>query len=123
MNWKDPVNRGTLSDIEDLAYPPSGGKWKMLSGGILLPLGIGYFAVRAWIDREAVWFGRNDINLDLKGEAARAMALCYLGAAAWAHFRWFWGLKPAWRVFTIGTVCSLVLILGGCGAACYHVFR
>ncbi len=123
MGWNDNMNRNTVDDIEDLSYPPSGGRVKMIVLGILLPLVIGYFAARAWMTQEAVWLGERGATMIVKGVAAKALGVCYFGAAGFCHFRWFWGLVPAYRVFTIGIVLSMILGLGGCGTACYYVFR
>lgn len=123
MGWNDPVSRHTLDDIEDLSYPPSGGRVKMIVLGILLPMVVGYFATRSWIDQEAVWFGRGGADMTVKGDAARSLAVCSFAAAAFCHFRWFWGLIPSYRVFGIGIAISMIVGLGGCAAAFYHTFQ
>lgn len=123
MGWNDNMNRNTVDDIEDWSYPPSGGRMKMILLGILLPLMIGGYASKAWMTQEAVWLGRGGADMIVKGGAARALAVCYLGGAAFCHFRWLWGLVPAYRVFTIGIVLSIIVALSGCGSAFYYVFR
>ena len=40
MNWNKDRNRHSLDDIEDLAYPPTGGRGKIILLGVLLPIGI-----------------------------------------------------------------------------------
>lgn len=87
----------------DLGYPPSGGGRKMIAFGLLLPLVVAAYALKAWIEAEAVWFGRH-AGMTLVGDAARAMAVAYFAVATLAHFRWFWGLVPLYRVFLTGTV-------------------
>lgn len=123
MNWNENPNRHTLGDIENLSYPPTGGRVKMVLLGGVLPLLIAYFAAKAWIDQEAIWFGRGNSDMTVKGDAARAMAICYLASALFSHFRWFWGLLPSYRVFSIGIVLSMILGLGGCAGATYFVLR
>ena len=123
MGWNDGMNGDSLDTVEDLAYPPSGGRGKMIVLGILLPLAVGYYAGKSWINQEAVWLGRSGPDMIVKGEAAKALAVCYFAAAAFCHFRWFWGLVPVYRVFTVGIVLSMIVGLGSCGTACYYVFR
>ncbi|MFC7339390.1 hypothetical protein ACFQY0_19515 [Haloferula chungangensis] len=61
--------------------------------------------------------------MTIKGDAARSMAVTYLAAACFSHFRWFWGLLPSYRIFTAGIVVSMILGLGGCAGATYFVLR
>lgn len=61
--------------------------------------------------------------MTVKGDAARSLAVCYFAAAAFCHFRWFWGLIPSYRVFGIGIAISMIVGLGGCAAAFYHTFQ
>ena len=121
MNSNKNPNDNTLNDIEDLAYPPSGGRGKMIAFGIILPLVIAWFSARAWIDQEAIWFGNRSSDMTIKGDAARSMAVTYLAVALFAHFRWFWGLLPSYRIFTVGIVLSMILGLGGCAGATYFM--
>lgn len=123
MSWNPDMNRNTVDDIEDLAYPPNGGRVKLVVLGIIVPLIIAWFAGKAWISQEATWFGHRGSSMLVKGDTARALAVCEFAAAAFCHFRWFWGLLPAYRVFTYGTALSMILGLGGFGAACYFLCR
>ena len=120
MNWNKNLNEGSAEDIESWAYPPSGGRMKMILLGIVVPMPICYYAVHAWIIQEATWLGRGE-DMIVKGGAAQALALYYFAIAAFFHFRYFWGLWPAYRVFEIGIVLSMMVGLGGCGTACYYV--
>lgn len=117
------MNRNTVSEIEDLSYPPTGGRVKIAILGILLPLLLAYFASKAWIDQVATWPGNRGHGVIVKGETARAIAVCKLAVALFCHFRWFWGIVSTYRVFTIGMVVSLILFLCGLGAALYFGFR
>ncbi|WP_193211923.1 hypothetical protein [Luteolibacter marinus] len=121
MKWTDNPYHRTATEAEDLSYPPSGGRVKQVILGGILPAVILYFAARAWISEEAVWFGRGRSDLLLQGPAARAMAVTYASAGLFCHFRWFWGLVPVYRVFEIGTILSILGFLGGLGFAGYHV--
>ena len=94
----------------------------MILRGILLPLLIAAYAAGIWITEETTWIGRGT-DVKVKGETARSLAVCYFAAASFAHFRWFWGLRPCYTIFEIGTVLSLLAGLGGCGAALYYAFR
>lgn len=76
MGWNDNMNRNTVDDIEDLSYPPSGGRVKMILLGLLLPLMIGGYASKPRMGQEAVWLGRGGADMIVKGEAARALAVC-----------------------------------------------
>jgi hypothetical protein len=99
-------------DYEDFAYPPNGGRVKLILLGLIIPGIIAYFAIRAWLTKEAYWPSRRGQGLIVHGESAQALAVVYLSVAAFFHFRWFWGLIQADRVFQIGTVCSLLTFLG-----------
>ena len=99
-------------DSEDFAYPPSGGRNKLVLLGILLPGFIAWHAAHAWIARVAYWPSRRGAGIVIHGEAARAMAVLYLSVALFIHFRWFWGLLQKDRAFLSGTVGSCLLFLG-----------
>ena len=89
--------------------------------GILVPLAIAGYALSGYF-HEAIWWPGKGGGVTLKGDSAKALALSYFGAAAAAHFRWFRGILPAYRIFTWGTTLSLVLWISGCGTAFYHEF-
>jgi hypothetical protein len=99
-------------DYEDLAYPPNGGRVKLILLGCLIPGIIAWFAIKAWLMKEAYWPGRRGSGMLVHGESAQAMAVVYLSVAAFFHFRWFWGLIQTHQIFQIGTICSLLLFLG-----------
>jgi hypothetical protein len=46
--------------------------------------------------------------MTLAGDAARALAVCYMSIDAFCHFRWFWGLLGEERIFKVGIVCSML---------------
>jgi hypothetical protein len=122
MNWSENPNRHTASDAEDLAYPPSGGRVKLVILGILLPLGVVYFGVQAWWSEEAIWFGNRGSDLVVRGATAKSLGVAYTSVGLFCHFRWFWGLLPVYRVFEVGTVLSLMGFLGALIAGVYHLF-
>jgi len=122
MKWFENPYRHTADEAEDLAYPPSGGWVKMVLLGIIVPVGIGYAGVQAWMTEEAVWFGRRGVDLVVRGRTARALGVVYGSVGLFCHFRWLWGLIPVYRVFEIGTMASLLGILGGIGFAVYYAF-
>jgi hypothetical protein len=99
--------------IEDLAFPPTGGQIKLALLGIALPGIIAYYGIHVWITEEAVWPVRRGFNMVSHGESAKAIAVVYLSTAAFFHFRWVWGLIQAHRIFYVGTVCSMVVFVGG----------
>ncbi|MFT3991517.1 MAG: hypothetical protein QM680_08900 [Luteolibacter sp.] len=112
-----------MAFIDGIVYPPSGGRVKQVLLGVVVPLVIGYFAYQSWVKQEAVWFGAGaGGSLKLHGKAAQSMALCYAAPALFAHFRWFWGLVPVYRIFEIGVILAILVGLGGCGAAYYYRF-
>lgn len=98
-------------DTEDFAYPPTGGKFKLIVVGIIIPVFIAYYGVNTWLAEEAYWPGRGG-GVTLRGESARAMAVLYMSVASFVHFRWFWGLIQAERVFKVGMVSSMLIFLG-----------
>ena len=83
----------------------------------------GFEPSKAWIDQVATWPGNRGHGVIVKGETARAIAVCKLAVALFCHFRWFWGIVSTYRVFTIGMVVSLILFLGGLVTALYFAFR
>jgi hypothetical protein len=99
-------------DFEDLAYPPEGGRVKLILLGLVVPGVIAYFAARAWVNQQAYWPGSRGSGMTVRGEAAQALAMAYMSIGAFMHFRWCWGLMSAHRTFQIGTVCSLLVFLG-----------
>ena len=104
-------------DLEDILNPPNGGRVKLVLMGILLPLIVAYFGVRAWITEETICyypgrFGQYGPIVE-HGRAAMALGVTYTSVGVFGHVRWFWGLLPACRVFEIGTVVSLLGISGG----------
>ncbi len=121
MSWNPDLNRTAADDFENLSYPPNGGRVKLAILGIILPLAIAYFAGKAWITQEAVWPERGGWSMLVTGNTARSLAVCYFAAAAFCHFRWFWGLLPSYRVFICGTVLSMLVGLGGFGTALYFL--
>src|SRR6478735_4258051 len=99
-------------DIENLAYPPNGGKMKLILLGIIVPATIAVIAIRAWILQEASLPTKTSGWYCVHGQDARAAAAAYLSAAVFAHSRWFWGLLGAERVFLTGTIVSLLTFVG-----------
>ena len=122
MNWLGNSDYDSADEVESLSYPPSGGRVKLILLGLVLPLVIGYFGIRAWITEEAVWFGNRNSNITVHGRAAQALAVTYVSAALFCHFRWYWGLVPVYRVFEIGTAVSLIGVIGGFGFGAYYLF-
>jgi hypothetical protein len=98
-------------DAEDFAYPPTGGKFKLVLLGIIIPGFIAYYGVNAWLSEEAYWPGRRG-GVTVHGESARAMAVLYMSVATFVHSRWFWGLIQVDRIFQVGMVSSLLIFLG-----------
>lgn len=99
-------------DVEDFAYPPAGGRIKWIVVGMVIPAIIAHYAVNAWLSEAAYWPGGRSGGVTVRGESARAMAALYMSVASFIHFRWFWGLIQAARVFKIGTISSLLIFLG-----------
>ena len=122
MSWNDNYYRQTPNDIENLSYPPTGGRVKMVLLGVILPVVIAYFAVDAWITEVAWWPGSRGSGFVTHGSAAKAVAAAYLSAGMFCHSRWFWGLFPVYRVFEIGTVVSLLGFLGALIAGVCFLF-
>ncbi len=121
MKWFENPHRDTASEIEDLAYPPSGGRVKLVILGVILPLVVVYFGVQAWLTEEAIWFGNRGSDMVVHGATAKSLGVAYTSIGLFCHFRWFWGLLPVYRVFEVGTVVSLVGFLGGLVFGVYHL--
>ena len=123
MVWRRNVHRDTAEGIEDLAYPPTGGLPHLILFGIVTPLIIGYFGIKAWVTEEAIWFGSRQSDMIVRGATARGLAIVYTSVATFFHFRWCWGLIPVYRVYHFGMILSLLGILSGMGYAFYAAFR
>lgn len=123
MKWLGNPYRHTAREAEDFSYPPSGGRAKLVLLGIVLPAWILYYGVGAWISGHAIWFGNGNSDIEVQGATAKSLGFAYASIGLFCHFRWCWGLVPVYRVFHIGTVFSLLGILGGFGCAAFHAFR
>ncbi len=121
MAWLENPHRHTSHDMENLAYPPSGGWVKLVLLGILLPAVIIHAGVTAWITEQAIWFG-DGADIEVKGATAKSLGVVYGCVGLFCHFRWCWGLIPVYRVYHPGTVFSLLGILTGMGFAVWHAF-
>lgn len=114
MNFSPEHEQEIADQAEDISTPAYGGKWHLIGYGILVPLGICYFALKAWMDRDALWISTGGIAQDkITGDAARAMAVVYVCAATFMHFRWCWGLLGFGRISHAGVAISLYLGIGG----------
>ncbi len=127
--WNRRVGDNSLTEIEDLSYPPnSGGRVKMTLLGFLLPLGLILYALHAWHTGRTWLPGRNgnvaltDGGVTLTGPGAQWLALSYFAAGLAAHFRWFWGLRSAYRIFEWGSTAAMILWISGCSGMVYYEF-
>jgi hypothetical protein len=122
MPWLKHPYRHTASEMEDLSYPPSGGRVKLVLLGILLPALILHTGLTAWFSEEAVWFGQGNSDIEVKGATAKSLGVVYSCVGLFCHFRWCWGLVPVYRVYHTGTVVSLLGIITGMAFAAWHAF-
>lgn len=124
MRLLDNPYRHTATDIEDLAYPPNGGRGKLIALGIILPIGVLIYAAHIWITKEAYWpGGRGSSGMTVTGNTARATSVGYAFLSFFSHFRWFWGLIPHYLTFRIGTTISLIGFLAAFCCCFYFLFR
>ncbi|HEY1663166.1 MAG TPA: hypothetical protein VGI03_12170 [Verrucomicrobiae bacterium] len=118
--WKDIENRTAYDDAEDLAYPPSGGRVKMLLLGIglaLLPVGYG---IHCLLIHQTVLPGQ-DGDLDVHGSGAVALAISYIAVGVFIHAHWFWGLLPKLEFVSYPLkFVSVVVFLGSFGYGVYQ---
>ena len=113
MNFSPEPEQEVFADAEDISAPAYGGKWHLIGYGILVPLGICYFAFNAWVERDALWISTGGIARDkITGDAARAMAVVYLCGAAFMHFRWCWGLLGFGKISHAGVAIALYIGIG-----------
>jgi hypothetical protein len=114
-------SKTAADDIEELAYPPdSGGKVKMALLGIILPIALACYA--GWgFAKESFYVPERGGEI-IHGTAAKWLALCHFGAAATAHFRWWWGLLPSYRIFTWGSTLAMILWISGCAGTTWELF-
>lgn len=122
MSWKSIYDH-IGGEANDLAFSPNGGKAKWILLGIVVPIGIVWYAVRCWIHQEALWIGDRHSAMIVTGRTAKPVALCWFFAGLFMHSRWFWGLLPWHRVYDIGTVLSVLGFLAAGGVAFYEVMR
>ena len=104
------------ADGEELATPPDAGPWKIFLFGAAVPLGITWYAVRAWYQQSALLFGRRD-TITMTGDAAKALAVAYLSVAVFLHARWCWGalgFEGVSRVLV--AIASVAFVVGLIGA-------
>jgi hypothetical protein len=102
-----------LDTAESASSSAEGGKLHLLGYGIVVPVIIGYFAYKAWVNQQALWISTEGISREkITGDAARAMAVCYACAAAFMHFRWCWGLLGFGRVSRAGVLLALYVAVG-----------
>ena len=121
FNWINKPHRKAGSFLEGLSTAPAGGVGKMLILGIAIPLLIALHANGIWEAGHMVWHGRGGAELDVYGNAARAWAVGFGGAALFCHARWFWGLVPVAWAYALGTVAALLMVGGGIAVACWSV--
>ena len=101
-----------IFDIESLAWPPNGGKVKLVVLGLLVPAIIAGFAARSWIQQEAWLPTKTSGWYGVHGQDALATAAAYLSAAVFMHSRWCWGLLGFDRIFQAGTILALLAFVG-----------
>jgi hypothetical protein len=119
--WTNKEHRTAFDDAEDLAYPPTGGRGKMLFLGIILalvPAGYGIYCLRTG---HALMFGQN-ADLDVTGSAAVALAIAYMAVGIFIHAHWFWGLRPKGESLSyLLKIFAVLLFLGSFGYAIYKI--
>ncbi len=111
-------SKGPGEDITDLAEnlgTTRTSAWPSLIGfGIVAPIVAAFFAARAWITENAIWFSlsHRESSFDLTGDAAKVMAAVYACAALFIHFRWFWGGMGFEKTSNAGMASALYLGVG-----------
>ncbi|MEC5129220.1 hypothetical protein VSU19_20840 [Verrucomicrobiales bacterium BCK34] len=120
MAWR--WNDDTAWAANNFAFAPSGGSVKLVVLGFALPSVIFYFAIKGWITQEALWIGR-DNDQEVSGVSAQAISVAYFGVGLVCHIRWFWGLLGFGRIFEVGTILSVILILAGLAYGFYWELR
>ena len=103
-------NREAGPMAEDFAYPPSGGRLKLIALGFVIPLCLLITGLNIWVEQEMEWRGRGG-SITVYGNAARAFGCAWASAALFAHIRWFWGLRGYWAIFETGTKIALLLFI------------
>ena len=120
MSRLDNFNRHIAGNMDSLAYPPTGGIFKVVVLGIALPLIIAYYAYYAWTTEQAVWFGKRS-KLIIHGLEAQWMASVYFSVGFFCFSRWCIGCLGSCKLFEIGTVFSILLFLISLSMALWHV--
>ena len=85
----------------------------------LLPIGYGLHCLYT---HQATLPGSRGAHLELHGSAAIGLAIAYLAIGGFAHFHWFWGLRPHLERFSEpGKILSTLVFLPSFGFALYKI--
>lgn len=94
----------------DLAYPPSGGRLKLVLLGVVLPGILMFLGVSAYLEQKAIWFGQGG-NMTVSGNTAQAIGALLMSIALFCHSRWFWGILSIMPIFLTGTIISAIAVI------------
>ena len=102
--WRRHRYEEVGDSVEDLAHaspfhPVSFALW-----GIVAPLILAYLAARSWIDEAATLLGNDEV--ELTGDAAKAMAVSVLSVALFLHVRFVWGALGFYRTHQVVTIVA-----------------
>jgi hypothetical protein len=108
---------GSLFDFDG---PPPSGAWSKYGLGIILPLGLCFYAV--WILASGTAeFSDGRISMTLRGTNATAFAIELMAVGIFLHCQCFWGniYDQIW-IATIGKIISLCAFVFATGFLCIH---
>jgi hypothetical protein len=107
MRWRHPYNPTPYDD--DWEDQPAQGPFHQWGLGVLLPLLLAAYGLRAVVTRQAQFVG-GTIPMTLHGLNATAFGIAWISAALFLHCHYFWG-----NVQNQGAFAVLGKILSACG--------
>lgn len=118
----DSRGKSTVETTECLSGTPSGSLWGKWGGGIIAPLVLIIFGLKACITQTAILIGKNSSPLDLTGNTAVAMGIALLSIAFFLHFHFFWSLVNKLFLFAdLGKILSALVFIGSFGYVIWKV--
>ena len=89
MKWFADRSEVGFFEAGDPSEPPTGGRFKLLVLGAVVPLLILWYGINGFLTAQIGMYGRN-ANVELYGPPAQALSVAWISIALVCHFRWVW---------------------------------